>query len=154
MDNYLYFRTQATLANDDDIAQSAMFPVSSFLGCYPVSDTTLKLHFKPMFFQNTAATRVIQSDTASDQNSIMVKQPHDLLTDTIVLTVTANTHKDVMSALANEMIKGPGASTGFVVVADDISSGTTYLHKDITACATISINVTASGSDSFSSTFS
>ena len=60
----------------------------------------------------------------------------------------------LMSALANEMIKGPGASSGFVVVADDISSGTTYLHKDITACATISINVTASGSDSFSSTFS
>tara|TARA_R100000742_G_C4250050_1_gene68460 strand:- start:402 stop:866 length:465 start_codon:yes stop_codon:yes gene_type:complete len=154
MDNYLYFRTQATLANDDDIAQSAMFPVSSFLGCYPVSDTTLKLHFKPVFFQNTAATRVIQADTANDQSSIMVKQPHDLLTDTVVLTITANTHKDVMSALALEMIKGPGSSSGFVVVADDLSGATTYLHKDITACATITINVAASGSDSYSSTFS
>jgi len=154
MENYLYFRTQATLADDDDRAQSAMFPVSSFLGCYPVSDTTLKLHFKPVFFQNTAATRVIQADTANDQNSIMVKQPHDLVTDTVVLTINTNTHKDVMEAIAIEMSKGHATSDSFVVVADDLSGATTYLHKDITACATITINVTASGTDSYSSTFS
>jgi hypothetical protein len=75
MENYLYFRTQATLANDDDIAQSAMFPVSSFLGCYPISDTTLKLHFKSQFMQGVAATRVIQQDTDLATASIMVEQP-------------------------------------------------------------------------------
>jgi hypothetical protein len=153
MDNYLYFRTQATLANDDDIAQSAMFPVSSFLGCYPVSDTSLKLHFKPLFFQNTAATRVILPQSSFDQTSIMVNRPHDLLTDTVVLTINTNTHKDVMEALAVEMVKGPGSSTGFITVADDLSGATSYLHRHITACGTITINVAASGSDTYSSTF-
>jgi len=153
MENYLYFRTEATIANDDDIATSAMFPASSFLGCYPVSDTTLKLHFKPLFFQNTAATRVIQNDTDYVNASIMVKQPHDLLTDTVVLTINTNKHKEVMEALAKEIVKGPGSSTGFITVADDLSGATEYLNKEITACGTITINVAASGSDSYSSTF-
>tara|TARA_R100001015_G_C4599210_1_gene154267 strand:- start:586 stop:1050 length:465 start_codon:yes stop_codon:yes gene_type:complete len=153
MENYLYFRTEATIANDDDIATSAMFPASSFLGCYPVSDTSLKLHFKPLFFQNTAATRVVQQSSAFDQTSIMVKQPHDLLTDTVELTINTNKHKEVMEALAIQIVKGPGSSSGFITVADDLSGATEYLNKEITACGTITINVAASGSDSFSSTF-
>ena len=153
MENYLYFRTQATLANDDDIAQSAMFPVSSFLGCYPISDTTLKLHFKSQFMQGVAATRVIQQDTDLATASIMVEQPHDLLTDNVILTITTNTHKDVMQALASAMSKTPALTSGFVVVADDISTGTNYLYKDITACGAITVRTAAVGSDSYSSTF-
>jgi len=152
MENYLYFRTQATLADDDDIAQSAMFPVSSFLGCYPLGDTTLKLHFKPVKVQQVFTTRVLQQDTDLTSASIMVKQPYDLLTDSVVLTITANTHKTVMEALVIEMRKEAN-STGFIVVADDISSGTTYLHTDITACGVITIQVAGAGEDSYSSTF-
>jgi len=153
MENYLYFRTQATLANDDDIAQSAMFPVSSFLGCYPASDNSLKIHFKPMYLQDVAATRVIQQDTDLTSASIMVKQPHDLPTDHVQLTIATNSHKEVMEALVTAMRKQSN-TTGFIVVADDISSGTSYLHTSITACGSITINTIALGEDSFSSTFS
>jgi len=152
MENYLYFRTQATIANDDDIAQSAMFPASSFMGCYPSSDTSLKLHFKSIFLQDVAATRVIQNDTDLTSASIMVKQPHDLHTDHVILTITANKHKEVMKAISvaiNTYEYG-----GFVTVADDRTSFTEYLHADITACGAITINIAATGEDAFSSTFS
>ena len=41
MENYLYFRTSPTLANDDAIADSGLFPVSSFLGMHPTNDLSL-----------------------------------------------------------------------------------------------------------------
>tara|TARA_R100000544_G_scaffold16419_1_gene7813 strand:- start:176 stop:637 length:462 start_codon:yes stop_codon:yes gene_type:complete len=153
METYFYFRTQATIADDDDIAQSAMFPVSSFMGCYPTADTTLKVHFKSLIIQNVAATRVIQNDTDLASASIMVKQPHDLLTDHVLLTITANKHREVMEAIANATINR-NSSRPFVVVADDLSTATEYLHANITACGAITINTAAAGSDSFSSTFS
>jgi len=151
MEAYLYFRTQATIADDDDIAQSVMFSASSFMGCYPISDTSLKLHFKSIFIQNVAATRVIQNDTDLTSASIMVKQPHDLHTDHVILTITANKHKEVMQAIVNTMSK---PQAGFINIADDVSGAPSYLHPNITACGAITINIAATGEDTFSSTFS
>ena len=150
MENYLYFRTQATLANDDDIAQSAMFAVSNFRGCYPVGDTTLKLHFRSVFLDSAATSRVIQGDTDLTAASIMVQHDHDIRTDTVILNVTANKHKEVMQALANTMTQ---SQAGFINVADDISGAPSYLHANITSCGSITINIAAQGEDSFSSTF-
>ena len=151
METYLYFRTQATLADDDDIAQSAMFPASSFLGCYPTSDNAMKLHFKSMNLQDVAATRVIQEDNDHNAAAVMVKQSHDLETDTVLLTITANKHKEVMRAIANALSQ-PG---GLIVVADDLTNNTEYLHANITACGAITIKTAAVESDdSYSSTFS
>ena len=150
MENYLYFRTQATLADDDDIAQSAMFAVSNFRGCYPVSDTTLKLHFRSVFLDSAATSRVIQNDSDLTAASIMVQHDHDIRTDTVILNVTANKHKEVMQALANTMTQ---SQAGFINVADDISGAPSYLHANITSCGSITINIAAQGEDSFSSTF-
>jgi len=151
METYLYFRTQATIADDDDIAQSAMFPASSFLGCHPTSDNALKLHFKSMNLQDVSSSRVIQNDTDITSASIMVKQSHDLETDTVFLTITTNKHKEVMQAIANAVAQ----LKGFITVADDLSSATNYLHENITACGGISIKTAAAaGDDLFSSTFS
>ena len=150
MENYLYFRTQATLADDDDIAQSAMFAVSNFRGCYPVGDTTLKLHFRSVFLDSAATSRVIQGDTDLTAASIMVQHDHDIRTDTVILNVTANKHKEVMQALANTMTQ---SQAGFINVADDISGAPSYLHANITSCGSITINIAAQGEDSFSSTF-
>ena len=151
MENYLYFRTQATLANDDDIAQSAMFAVSNFRGCYPISGTTLKLHFRSVFLDSAATSRVIQGDTDLTAASIMVQHDHDIRTDTVILNVTANKHKEVMQALANTMTQ---SQAGFINVADDVSGAPSYLHANITSCAAITINIAAQGEDTFSSTFS
>ena len=43
---YLYFRTEATDANDDAAGDSAVFPASSLMGMQPTSDTALTLYFK------------------------------------------------------------------------------------------------------------
>ena len=150
MENYLYFRTQATIADDDDIAQSAMFAVSNFRGCYPTSDTALKLHFKSVFLDSAATSRVIQNDTDLTAASIMVQHDHDIRTDTVILNVTANKHKEVMQALANTMTQ---SQAGFINVADDVSGAPSYLHANITSCGAITINTAAQGEDSYSSTF-
>ena len=153
MENYLYFRLQATIGDDDDIAQSAMFPASSFMGCYPSGDTSLKVHFKSIFLQDVAATRVIQQDTDLTSTSIMVKQPHNLVTDTVILTITANKHKNVMEAIADALNRNHANGGGFVTVADNLTNYTSYLHENITACSTITINTAATGADTYSSSF-
>tara|TARA_B110000211_G_C13553320_1_gene324556 strand:+ start:20 stop:475 length:456 start_codon:yes stop_codon:yes gene_type:complete len=151
MEAYLYFRTQATLADDDDIAQSAMFSASDFRGCYPISDTALKLHFKSVFLDSAATSRVIQEDNDHNATAVMVHRNHDIRTDTVILNVTANKHKEVMQALANTMTQ---SQAGFINVADDVSGAPSYLHANITSCGAITINVAAAGEDTFSSTFS
>ena len=45
---YLYFRTEATDADDDGTGNSALFPASSLMGIQPTSDTALTLYFKSM----------------------------------------------------------------------------------------------------------
>tara|TARA_R110000764_G_scaffold236865_1_gene332450 strand:+ start:396 stop:851 length:456 start_codon:yes stop_codon:yes gene_type:complete len=150
MENYLYFRNQATLSSDDDIAQSAMFAVSNFRGCYPVSASTLKLHFRSVFLDSAATSRVIQNDTNLEVASIMVQHDHDIRTDTVILNVTANKHKEVMQALANTMTQ---SQAGFINVADDVSGAPSYLHANITSCGSITINTAAQGEDTYSSTF-
>ena len=45
-EKYLYFRTQPTDSSDDDPAQSACWPASSFMGMHPSSRTSLALFFK------------------------------------------------------------------------------------------------------------
>jgi len=126
MEKYLYFRTQATLADDDASADSAVFPLSSFVGMHPTSDTALTLFFKPQIRN--------QSD-AQDGNVVN--------NDSVVLTVGTNDHKDAMQALikAFKAEKGFNADgdDSFIVVADDISTGTKYVVSEVTACGAITI---------------
>ena len=42
---YLYFRTTATIADDDNKIDSACWPASSLTGMHPTSDTLLTLYF-------------------------------------------------------------------------------------------------------------
>ena len=47
MRKFFYFRTEAAVADDDDIARSVMFPVDNLISMYPTSDTALTLTIKP-----------------------------------------------------------------------------------------------------------
>ena len=73
MENYLYFRTNATLAQDDDVAQSGLFPVSSFLGMHPTSGTALTLFFKPRLLVDSTSSLALNQDTDLVTVSIPVK---------------------------------------------------------------------------------
>ena len=126
MEKYLYFRTQATLADDDDSAQSAVFPLSSFVGMHPTSDTALTLFFKP---------QIRNAGDGQDGNVVN--------NDSVVLTVGTNDHKDAMQALikafkAEKGFNGDGDDS-FVVVADDLSNSTRYVVSEVTACGAITI---------------
>ena len=120
---YLYFRTQATLADDDDSAQSAMFPLSKLRGMVPSADDTLNIYFDPMI--------PVQHD---DQNASVINA------DYVVCTIGANDHKDAIAALTRLFAGAANGGIhhdGYISVADDYAG--TYAVSEVTALSTISV---------------
>jgi len=137
MENYLYFRTQTVITNDDDESSSVVFPVSSFLGAHPTSDTALTLFFKPRKLVDSTAMHALETDekeTAGAVASTLQRLTSQTKTDNVTLTITANKHKEVIQALCNTMTQ---SQAGFINVADDLSGDPRYLHPNITACGAI-----------------
>jgi hypothetical protein len=125
MEKYLYFRTEATDADDDATGDSACWPASSLMGMQPVSDTELQLYFLPMM-------RRTPSGNEPDANASFDNH------DKVSVTIPANTHLVAMKAIAHAAVSNPRA---LVVVANDDSGGTEYLaNSGITACGGISVN--------------
>jgi hypothetical protein len=126
MEKYLYFRTIATLADDDSSADSAVFPLSSFKGMHPTSDTALTLFFEP---------QIRNGSDGQDANVVN--------NDSVVLTVGTNDHKDAMQALIKALYKdegfNPDGSDNFIVVGDDLANNTKYLVPEVTAVGAITI---------------
>ena len=125
MEKYLYFRTQATLADDDDSAQSACWPLSSLVGMHPTSDTALTLFFKPQ----------IRNQSDAQEGNVVNN-------DSVVLTVGTNDHKDAITALVKRFNQIQGmndAGENLIVVADDLTNNTSYCVSEVTACGAITI---------------
>jgi len=123
---YLYFRTEATDANDDATGDSALFPVSSLMGMQPTSDTALTLYFKSML-------RGSGNEGAGDALANLDNN------DSVTVTISANTHLTAIEAIVNA-INNSASST--IIVANDDSGGTEYLAgSGISACGTISVAV-------------
>ena len=122
---YLYFRTQATLADDDASADSCMFPLSKLRGMVPSADDTLNIYFDPMI--------PVQHD---DQNASVINADY-----VVINLTTANTHKDVIAGLMRLFAGGP-LNDGFIDVADDVTG--VYAVPGISAVSTISTAVAVS----------
>ena len=123
---YLYFRTEATDANDDGTGNSALFPASSLMGMQPTSDTALTLYFKSML-------RGSGNEGAGDALANLDNN------DSVILTIPANTHLIAMTALIEAI---NGLSLDVIIVANDDSGGTEYLSgSGVTACGAISVAV-------------
>lgn len=141
MENYLYFRAQATLANDDAVADSGLFPVSSFLGMHPTADNKLTLFFKPRKLVDSTSSVALNQDSSHDvAASTLQTLASKTEADSVILGVTANKHKEVMRAICNTMTQ---SQAGFINVADDESGAPSYLHPNITSCDTITIETGA-----------
>jgi len=124
---YLYFRTEATDANDDATGDSALFPASLLTGMQPTSDTALTLYFKSML-------RGSGNEGAGDALANLDNN------DSVILTVSANTHLVAMKAII-EAINNDNFPA-VIIVANDDSGGTEYLAgSGISACGTISVAV-------------
>ena len=120
---YLYFRTQATLADDDASADSVMFPLSKLRGMVPSADDTLNIYFDPMI--------PVQHD---DQNASVINA------DYVVCTIGANDHKDAIAALTRLFAGAANGGIhhdGYISVADDYAG--TYAVSEVTALSTISV---------------
>ena len=127
MRKFFYFRTEAAVADDDDIATSVMFPVDHLMGMYPTSNTALTITFKPLL-----------PVMADGQDGAVINN------DTIILNVNTNAHREVMYAIAQAANAGGTAySDGVITVADDAADdsngATVYLHADITSCGAIAL---------------
>jgi hypothetical protein len=123
---YLYFRTEATDANDDATGDSALFPVSSLMGMQPTSDTALTLYFKSML-------RGSGNEGAGDTLANLDNN------DSVTVTISANTHLVAIEAIVNAI---NNSASSLIIVANDDSGGTEYLDgSGISACGTISVAV-------------
>jgi hypothetical protein len=122
---YLYFRTDATDANDDASGDSACFPASLLTGMQPTADDALTLYFRSML-------RGPGQEGAADALGNLDNN------DSVILTIPNNTHLVAMRAIT-EAISNPNGPT-LIVVANDDSGGTEYLAgSGVTACGTISV---------------
>ena len=120
MTKYLYFRAQATLANDDATGDSVCYPVSSLMGMEPTSDVELTLYFKQL------SNIFSDSEDADDDEG---------LTDIVKLTVGTNAHKAAMKNIVDAIVYG---NESFIVVGDDRSTVTEYI-SGITAVVSITV---------------
>ena len=123
-EKYLYFRTEATDANDDATGDSACFPASSLTGMQPTADASLTLYFKSMLRRDPTGS--VDATASLDNN------------DSVVVTIPVNTHLIAMKAITTAItgINFPS----LIIVANDDSGGTEYLAgSGITACGTITV---------------
>jgi hypothetical protein len=103
---YLYFRTQATLADDDASGDSVMYPLSHLCGMVPSADDTLNIYFKPLI--------PVQAD---GQDGAVINNDY-----VVVTLAAANTHKTVIAALSrlfSGAANGGVHADGFIDVVDD-----------------------------------
>ena len=106
-ETYLYFRTEATDADDDARSSSAAFPASSLITMQPTSDSALTLNFSV-----------------------------DGVSSTVVLNLTtANTHVTAINAIANIIVST--LSGIIVIASDQTDSTSYLQGSGIASCGTI-----------------
>ena len=127
MEKYLYFRTEATDANDDASGDSVCFPASSLKGMQPTADSVLTLYFESL-------TRRHPSGNEPDADELFDNHDKVLLNLT-----TANTHLTAIKAIVSAI--GKAKDNSLIIVANDDSGGTEYLaNSGITSCGNITIH--------------
>jgi len=133
MQRYLYFRTEATDANDDATGDSACYPASSLMGMQPTADSALTLYFKPIV-RRTPSGNEPDADASFDNH------------DAVILNLTtANTHLTAMKAITHAITTGRAFNSGtvlpaLIIIANDDSGGTEYLaNSGIASCGTITV---------------
>ena len=137
----LYFRTVADEDNDDNngAQTSVVFPASKLRAMNPTADTSLMLYFDSL--RNTEG-----ADDQADEITIA---------DTVVLTITANTHEAVMKSIVRAINgkKSNPKADGLLIVADDVTTnvaGATvvaeYVDANIASCGAIATVAVHAGS--------
>ena len=106
MEKFFYFRTVAAIGDDDAQNDSLCIPVSKFKGMYPTSDSELT-----MWFTNTTREQGGGGINADNGDVVAINLSSD------------NTHKAVMKRIIDAINEPVSRDNGFIVVADDVTSG-------------------------------
>lgn len=125
---YLYFRTQATLASDDDKAQSCCFPLSAFAGMQfsSTSGTNVATLYFRSLLNNFGYDETADNEVISDSVAVLLK-------DT---TTNREFRQEFFEAIDSAKMKlGPK----FFVVGDDVSTNPSYFSSKIASLGTITI---------------
>ena len=128
---YLYFSKSISGDNTYDAGDSIVYPASSLRAIEPHNTTTLNL-----WFDHAIVGQAADADTFFEGQAVIKN-------DLIQLTITAQTHKEVITSIVNA-ITNP-SQTGLITIADQVTShtiGTTtvtglYINSNITAVAAI-----------------
>jgi len=91
----------------DAADDAACYPAKNLISMTCAANATLLLHFKSSVGGSTGAE-----------------------SDTVTLTITADSEKDIMKKIAHHITNGEG---GVIQIANDVSS--TYFDTKITACS-------------------
>jgi hypothetical protein len=125
---YLYFRTQSSLAFDDEAVDSACFPLSSMSGylCTSASGvSTVTIFFKSLKNYN-GMDQATNAVTISDSVIINLKS-----------TATQREFRKEFVATINRAKENPNKN--FLVIGDDLSTDPRYFSSLIDSVGTISI---------------
>ena len=109
--NYFYFRSTATLGDDDNFSDSLTIDVDDITGMIQVDDLTLNIYHE---------------NHSSGGGGLPLR-----CQDILQLNVKSGTRKEVLKTLA-AAANGPTHHDGITIVADDVTG--TYLTSDITGC--------------------
>ena len=136
MEKYLYFRSDATAANDDDAAGSVIFPVSKLKG---------------MVMGDIAVTGAISAD---DDRFAMTFEPmaispgggeNQALTNNVDIVnidiTTDNGAKAVMAEIVRAINGNRNTDDGFIIVYDAVTGES--IHSDIEGIHVVEINANA-----------
>ena len=124
MEKYLYFRKNATLAQDDDETNgSTVYPVSSFRGMVAGTATALgavtdDADAFSIFFTPKGKTVSAEDEAVSDNVDVVV-----------VAITTDNNQKTVMKALLEAIAGNTVGATPMIDVFDAVAG--TKVHSDI-----------------------
>mgnify|MGYP003129312395 CR=1 FL=1 len=122
-EKYLYFRTVASAADDDQNQDSVCYPLSKFvgfeMGTFGDADATADEDLFTMVFES------LHNDTRGENKNY----------DTIAINITTDNNA---KAVWQELVEAFNFSkSSFLVVADDVTGD--YLAGDIESCGAITI---------------
>jgi len=124
---YLYFRTQATIGDDDAAADSCLFPLSSYAGMQAVGTggaTNITLYFKSMLNYDGM-------DQADGTETI---------SDSVTVSLTSGrTVKEFISDFTAKINDIASKQNRFLTVGDDLTGATEFFSTVIDRVGTISI---------------
>ena len=136
MEKYLYFRSDSSLANDDDAAGSVIFPASKLKG---------------MVMGDMAVTGAISTD---EDRFAMTFEPmaispgggeNQALTNNVDIVnidiTTDNNAKAVMSEIVRAINGNRNTDDGFIIVYDAVTGES--IHPDIEGIHVVEINANA-----------